>query len=79
MNILINNCRRVPDQFDENEKTQSDHSRIGERFAAAVLIFYTTSALLISVWSAIVIKSGNIENGGPIGLFVQILKTSGIV
>ena len=78
MNIFFNKNQAVW-QLDERNSTPDDNNRFGERFAAALLIFYTTSALLVSVWSAIIFKSGNSENGGPIGLFVQILKTSGIV
>jgi hypothetical protein len=78
MNIFFNKNQPVW-QLDERNSTPDDNNRFGERFAAALLIFYTISALLVSVWSAIIIKSGNSENGGPIGLFVQILKTSGII
>lgn len=79
MNILINSSHPGHEQFDIAEEKHADHSRFGEKFAVAVLIFYTTAALLVSVWSVLVINSGNRESGGPIGIFIQILKTSGIV
>ena len=66
-------------QLDKLHSTPEDNTPFGEKLAAVLIIFYTTSALFVSVWSAVIIKSGDIESGGPIGLFIQLLKTSGIV
>lgn len=80
MNILINTNQSARDQLVEtNEFHELCKSYRGEQFAAAVLILYTATALIISIWSAIVFVSGNIESGGPIGLIFRMLKTSGVI
>lgn len=79
MNILTNSNHPEHGQFDIAEENHADDSCFGEKFATAVLVFYTTTALLVSAWSILVINSGDVESGGPIGIFIQILKTSGII
>ena len=78
MNFLINSNHPVQDQLLESND-QQETSKISEHLAAGVLILYTFSALFISAWSALIISSGNIEDGGPIGLLFNSLKISGIL
>lgn len=78
MSVFINSNKPVQEIYcEENETYES--SRYGERIAAAMLISYTTTFLAISAWSLLVMLSGNIESGGPIGLCFKILQTSGII
>ena len=78
MSTLFNQYQPIQ-QFDEPGASPGEKSTAGERFATALLLFYTSTALIISGWSALVMLSGNIENGGPIGMFIRMLQTSGIV
>lgn len=77
--LIFNTHQPVPEHVNERNGSSNAIGRLGEQLAAALIIFYTASALFISAWSAIIITQGDIANGGPIGMFVHMLKTFGIV
>lgn len=77
--VLFNKHQPVLEHLIESNDSSNSIGRLGERIAAALLIFYTASTLVISAWSAIIITQGDIASGGPIGMFVHMLKTFGIV
>ena len=57
-------------------REQKETVRFGDVLATTILVSYTAVALIISAWSAIVFKYGNIESGGPIGLLFHAIRTS---
>ena len=61
-----------------NNDDDSNISLFGERFATAFVIFYTSSALLISGISFLALHIG-IDCGGPVEHFVHLLQRTGIV
>ncbi|GAB4336772.1 MAG: hypothetical protein Kow0089_07430 [Desulfobulbaceae bacterium] len=61
------------------EHEQIEQATFGDIFAASVVGFYTVAAFVISGWSGILLLSGNTGSGGPVGLLVQVLKSSGIL
>jgi hypothetical protein len=77
--LIFNKYQPVLEHLNERNDSSNAIGRLGERLAAALIIFYTASALIISAWSAIIITQGDIASGGPIGMFVHLLKTFGIV
>jgi len=66
--------------LEDNHTRESDESATaGDIVATIIMVTYTAAALIISGWSAILLKFGNIENGGPIGLLFHALRVSGLV
>ena len=70
MNLL--NSEQI---YESNtEKTgDKDKNTFGEIFAISVLILYTIAALVVSSWSAILMYTGNTDNGSPIGFIFNMI------
>ena len=77
MNTLINS-ENLHIQFEE-ENESINTTTFGDMFAISLVGFYTISALIISSWSAMILLSGNISNGGPIGTIFNMVQSSGII
>ena len=61
-----------------NNNDGPDGSHFGERIAAAFVIFYTSTALLISGIGFLAIYTG-IDCGGPVEHFVKLLQRTGVI
>ena len=77
MNALISINRQPKYQVEEKEKL--DNGTFGYILAVSLIGTYTLLALVISSWSAVLLLSKSSPNNAPIGLIVDLIKTSGIL
>lgn len=77
MNALINNNQQYYVLGEKEE--EGDEATPGEVLAIAVLSLLLSSVIIISSWSAFSYLTGNISDGGPIGLIFNLMRTTGMV
>lgn len=65
-------------EIDEKEKME-EKTTIGEVLAISLVSSLTVVIFIVSTWSAVSLLTGNTGNGGPIGLLVNLMRTTGIV
>jgi hypothetical protein len=61
------------------EEDADERATTGEVVAIALVSFLTVTIFTVSIWSALSLATGNTNDGGPIGLIVNLMRSTGIV
>lgn len=77
MNALYSINEPLEYQFEEKE--HSDKIFIGDIVAVSIIAAYTLFTLVLSSWSLVLTLTGNFSSRSPIGLLVDLIKTSTLV
>lgn len=71
MNALINTNQNY--NMLENKKEPDDVESVGELIAIALLFFIVALALIIAIWSGVLLLTENTTIEGPIRLICQLI------
>ena len=77
MNALLSNEQSYS-PFEEEEDISIEITA-GDKFAVSVIGLIAGSALLLGIWSGVVLFNGITNNGGPLKYFIILLQMLGIL